>query len=166
LAEEFFADGIFELILFFLNSQCQYFMNEITLHFTSPECDVFYNNSLRVVQTKWKGIYVQGEGFRKILDEIIIAIEKYNASTVIADAREMKLIAEADRQWIIDDWYPRALKAGFRNQALIVSRGSYNEQAIKLIVMKYNDEDVKTHYFISPEGAEEWARNNFSFEGK
>ncbi|HLG35651.1 MAG TPA: hypothetical protein VI757_12285 [Bacteroidia bacterium] len=113
---------------------------------------------LKAVRTKWKGFYVKGEGFRKILNEIIKAIEQTKSPTVIADAREMKLIAEADRQWIIDDWYPRALKAGFRCQALIVTKDSFNEQAIKLIVMKYNDELVKTHYFIVPEDAEEWVK--------
>lgn len=133
-------------------------MDELKLFFTSPECDIFFNGTLNAVQTKWKGIYVKGDEFRKFLDEIIKALEQNNASTIIADTRDMKIIAEADRQWIIDDWYPRALKAGFRCQALVVSPGSFSEQAIKLVVSKYNDEDVKTHYFISPEGAEDWVR--------
>ena len=127
--------------------------------FTSKECIVYYDETLGVVRTRWSGIYVTGEPFRKILDEIIRAIEQTKSSTVIADAREMKVIAEADRQWIIDDWFPRALQAGFRCQALIVTRDSFNEQAIKLIVSKYNNEAVKTHYFIVPEDAEEWVRN-------
>jgi hypothetical protein len=126
--------------------------------YTSVECDIFYDEELKAVRTKWKGIYVKDEPFRKILDEIICAIEKTKSSIIIADARQMKLIAEADRQWIVDDWYPRALKAGFRCQALIVTRDSYNEQAIKLIVLKYNEELVKTHYFLVPEDAEEWIK--------
>ena len=126
---------------------------------STEACDVFYDATLNVIQTRWKGIFVKGAAFRKILDEIINTIAQYHVSTVIADAREMKIIAEEDRQWIIDDWYPRALAAGFRCQALVVTRDSYNEQAIKLIVMKYNNEDVKTRYFIVPEDAEEWVRN-------
>lgn len=133
-------------------------MSALTSIFSSAECDIFYDEELKSVCTRWKGIYVKGDAFRKILDEIIKAIEQTKSSTIIADAREMKLIAEADRQWIVDDWYPRALAAGFRCQALIVTRDSYNEQAIKLIVMKYNEEMVKTHYFIVPEDAEEWVR--------
>jgi len=134
-------------------------MNEPTLLFSSKECDIFFNESLKAIQTKWKGIYIKDEGFRNILNEIIKALEKEKVSVIVADAREMKIIAEADRQWIVDEWYPRALEAGFRCQALIVSRDSFNEQALKLIVMKYNDELVKTRYFIAPEDAEEWVRN-------
>ena len=134
-------------------------MNELSLHFSSKECDIFYNESLKAVQTKWKGIYIKEEGFRNILNEIIRALQERKVSTIIADAREMKIIAEADRQWIVDDWYPHALAAGFRCQALIVSKDSFNEQAIKLIVMKYNDELVKTRYFLTPEDAEEWVKN-------
>ncbi len=134
-------------------------MEQLTLLFTSYECDIFYNETLGVIQTKWKGIFVSGDDFRKILDEIINALSMKQASTIIADAREMKIISEADRQWIVDDWYPRALAAGFRCQALVVTRNSFNEQAIKLIVTKYNDEDVKTRYFISLEEAEAWVKN-------
>jgi len=134
-------------------------MNEPTLLFSSKECDIFFNESLKAIQTKWKGIYIKDEGFRNILNEIIKALEKEKVSVIVADAREMKIIVEADRQWIVDEWYPRALEAGFRCQALIVSRDSFNEQALKLIVMKYNDELVKTRYFIAPEDAEEWVRN-------
>src|SRR5574339_553869 len=119
------------------------FMESLSLLFSSNECDIFYNETLGVIQTRWKGIFSSGEGFRKILNEIINALSQKNASTIIADARQMRVIAEADRQWITGDWYPRALAAGFRCQALVVTKDTFNEQAIKLIVMKYNDDDVK-----------------------
>jgi hypothetical protein len=134
-------------------------MNAPTLLFSSKECDIYYNQELEVVQTRWKGIYVSGNEFRKILDEIINALAVKKVSTIIADARNMKVIGEADRQWIIDDWYPRALEAGFRCQALVVTKDTFNEQAIKLIVMKYNDDDVKTRYFTAPEDAEAWVKS-------
>lgn len=134
-------------------------MEQLVLLSGTDECDIFYNETLGVVQTRWKGIYVSGDKFRKILNGIIDALSEKKASTVIADARNMKVIAEADRQWIIDDWYPRALAAGFRCQALVVTKDTFNEQAIKLIVMKYDDDDVKTRYFVSTEEAEEWVKN-------
>ena len=133
-------------------------MDSLVPLFSSNECDIFYNETLDVIQTRWKGIFVSGEEFRKILDEMINALSLKKASTIIADAREMKIISEADRQWIIDDWYPRALAAGFRCQALVVTKNSFNEQAIKLIVVKYNNEDVKTKYFQSPEDAYTWVK--------
>src|SRR5690242_8694814 len=103
-------------------------MDTLTLLFSSNECDIYYNETLEVIQTRWKGIYISGNGFRKILDEIINALAAKRTSTIIADARQMKVIAEADRQWIIDDWYPRALAAGFRCQALVVTKDTFNEQ--------------------------------------
>lgn len=135
------------------------FMEKLTLLFSNKECDIFYNDSLNAIQTRWKGIFVSGDEFRKILNKIIDAISLKKTSTIIADAREMKVISEADRQWIIDDWYPRALEAGFRCQALVVTKDSFNEQAIKLVVMKYNDDDVKTRYFTSLEEAAAWVKN-------
>ena len=126
--------------------------------FTSAECDIFYNEELGAIHTRWKGIFVSGEELRKILNEIINALARNKASVIIADAREMKIISEADRQWIVDDWYPRALAAGFRCQALVLTKNSFNEQSIKLIVTKYNKEDIKTRYFLTPEEAEAWVK--------
>jgi hypothetical protein len=128
--------------------------------FSSAECDIYYNGTLGVIQTQWKGLYVSGELFKKILNEIINALSAKKVSTIIADARQMKVISEADRQWIIDDWYPRAVAAGFRCQALVVTKDTFNEQSIKLIVMKYDDNDVRTHYFVTPEEAEAWVKTD------
>lgn len=136
--------------------------NEIL--FTSPECDIFYNSELRSVETCWKGLYSQGDSFREILNNIIELLVQKKSNTVLADARKMKIISEEDRNWIVEDWYPRAKKAGFRRQALIITEHTFNEQAIKKIVKNYDHDEVITQYFINYEDAVEWIKqqgNNF-----
>ena len=130
--------------------------NEIL--YTSDECDIFYIPELKLVMSRWKGIYVEGQRLREIFNELIKALEKTKTSVIVADAREMKIITHADQQWTIEDWYPRAVKAGFRQQGLILSPDSFNEVTVKKISQNYDDAVITTHYFANPREALEWAR--------
>ena len=90
-------------------------MFKIEILFSSAECDIFYNRELHIIQTLWKGLYVQDEPFRYILDEIIIGLQSKQTPIIIADARDMHIITKKDQDWILESWYPRAVAAGFRD---------------------------------------------------
>jgi hypothetical protein len=126
--------------------------------YTSDECDIFYLPELHAIMSVWKGIYVEGEKLREIFNELINGLEKKKTSIIVADAREMKIISYEDQQWTIDNWYPRAVNAGFRNQGLILTHDTFNEVAVKKISRNYDDAVVTTHYFETPSEALEWAR--------
>ena len=134
--------------------------HNVELHFGSRPCDIFYNKDLKAVHTVWKGIYSSGAEFRKILDEIINLMSLKKTSAVIADARNMKVISGDDQQWIVNDWYPRAIAAGFKYEALVVTENTFNELTIKKIVDVYDEQKVKTEYFTSFDDAGEWVFNN------
>lgn len=131
-------------------------MEYLLPHFQHRACDIFYNRKLKAVQTYWKGVILEGEEFRTILNTIVEALQQHCSEIVIADARGLKIITFEDQKWIMDDWYPRALGAGFRIEALIITPESYSEQAIKKIVRSYDDSKVLTAYFTSYEEAELW----------
>ncbi len=77
---------------------------------------------------------------------------------IIADAKNMLQITAADQQWTIDDWYPRAVMAGFRYQGLILSSNTFNELAVKSISANYNNHIIVTEYFDNVEDALEWGK--------
>lgn len=133
-------------------------MANLELCFSSEACDIYFNAGLHVIQSRWKGKYVEGEALRLILNELIVALQKQNAAIIIADARDMLIISHADQQWIIDDWYPRAVKAGFRYQGLILSVNTFNELNVKQITNNYDTAVIETRYFQSPSEALEWVR--------
>ena len=97
-------------------------MSNLEIIYSSEACDIFCNSDLNIIQTFWKGVYVNDEPFRKVLDEIINAVELKNTSIIIADARDMYVISPTDQEWILNSWYPRAVKAGFRYQGLILNK--------------------------------------------
>jgi hypothetical protein len=112
------------------------------------------------VQTKWNGLYSHGEEFRLILDKIIELLAIKKVGLIIADARKMKIISPEDQHWIVQDWYPRAVKAGFNFEVLIVSKDTFNERSINKIVHQYDDKKVRTIYFYSFSQATHWLLDN------
>ena len=133
-------------------------MSDLEVVYTSNECDIFFRRTLNIIQTFWKGVYANEERFRAILDEIIKALELKKAFIIIADARQMYVISQADQDWIINNWYPRAIKAGFRYQGLILNKNSFSELTVKMISRQYDSTTVMTKYFDSPSDALEWVR--------
>ncbi len=127
--------------------------------YTSDHCKIYYNEELDILQTEWKGVTPEGKQFRETLDSIIDLLGETKTNIILADTRRMSMIWKEDREWIIKDWYPRAIKAGFRCQALILTEDSYNELALKKIVEQYDDQVVETAYFTSFTDAFVWVKN-------
>jgi hypothetical protein len=138
-------------------------MKDLQLVFGHPACDIYFNPEMHAVQTIWK-YPLRGIEFRKILDNIIDALNVHKAHLIIADARNLISISKDDQDWIIHDWYPRAVQAGFAVEALIVKKDSFNEYVLQKIVHHYDDEKVKTIYFHSYADAEEWLLANLKAE--
>jgi hypothetical protein len=76
----------------------------------------------------------------------------------VADARDMYAISQPNQQWILTNWYPRAVKAGFRYQGLILNKDTFSELTVKQISNEYDTGTVVTHYFRSPSEALDWVR--------
>lgn len=131
-------------------------MKYLELIFEHKACDIFYNSRLNAAQTLWKGYLCEGVEFRQILNDIITVLGSHHAEIIVADARRLKIITFEDQQWIVDVWYPNAVKAGFKVEALIISPESYSEMSIKKIVKKYDETLVTTFYFGNYEEVEKW----------
>lgn len=137
-------------------------MKDLQLLYDNPACRIFYNEDLNAVQTAWYGFPAEGQELYTILDAIIDAMILKRTGIVIADARNMQVISRDDQQWISENWYPRALAAGFSHEALVVTQYTFNEVAVKRIVRTYDDRKVKTGYFKSVPSAYSWVKNNFA----
>jgi hypothetical protein len=132
----------------------------LDLYFQSIPCDIYYNSDLNIVQTHWKGFFTRGDIFRGILEKSLTLIQEKKSSALIADAREMKVITLEDQEWVCNNWYPRAIKAGFRKQALIITKDTFNEYSINNIIKNTDLSLVQTRYFTKFEVAAKWVQQS------
>lgn len=126
--------------------------------FKTEACEIFYNENLHIIQTVWNTVPVSSSEFRAILNNLVRALELKKSSMIIADARRMATISPEDQEWLYNDWFPRAFKAGFRYQGLVMAKDSYNEMAVKQISYKYDDLVITTHYFATIDEALRWIK--------
>ena len=131
-------------------------MNNI--FFDNEICTIWYNTGLQAVETKWKGEYASGKEFEEIHNAIIRCLAENNASIIVADATFMRVITSKDQQWIVDDWYPRAIDDGFKYEALITGNNSFNEATIRNIVHHYDEDKIITRYFSTYDEAVAWVK--------
>jgi hypothetical protein len=127
--------------------------------FSHPACEIYHNEDLNVIQTVWNDVAVTSAEFRIILNAIIKALRQTSANIILADARRMSPISPTDQEWILKDWYPRAVEQGFEYQGLILTPESYNDVAVKQISQQYENHVVTTHYFTTINEALSWIRD-------
>jgi hypothetical protein len=135
-------------------------MANVTLYSYHYACDIYYNADFHAVHTIWKNEYLSGPPFRAIMNNIIELLKEKHISLIIADATEMRVISEDDQQWLMHDWYHRAVDAGFNFEVLILKQDTFSELAIKKIVHHYDDQLVRTVYCNSYEEAAKWLTEN------
>jgi hypothetical protein len=136
-------------------------MDNRELLFSHNACDILYNPELKAVETRWKGPSAEGRELHIILDSLIEVMKQKGSGIVIADARHMNVINAEDMKWISEDWYPRALAAGFRYEALVVTDYTFNAVTVRKIVRTYDEQKLKTEYFKTLPGAYEWVQGGF-----
>ncbi len=130
---------------------------ESELCHATKECDIYFHKALKAVESKWKGLFMHTEQLQQIFDKIIEVLKAKQVSKAILDIRKMKVISGADQLWIINNWCPRAIDAGFKRQALVITTDSFSEVAFKNIVRHYNHDKIRTAYFTGIKEAYNWA---------
>ncbi|MEO8085835.1 MAG: hypothetical protein ABI763_03390 [Bacteroidota bacterium] len=136
-------------------------MDSRELLFSHYACDVYFNPELKAIESSWKGPSAEGEELHTILDSLVEGLKIKSSSIIIADARKMQLIIPKDIEWISENWYPRALNAGWRYEALVVTDYTFNSVAVRKIVRTYDEKKLKTAYFKTLPGAYEWVKDGF-----
>jgi len=115
--------------------------------FNNTTCKIYYDFDLHVIQTQWRNVPLDSKTYRTVQNWLITGMDVYKCPTIIADVRQMNMIWKEDRKWTIENWYPRAVKAGFRKRAFIVSDDSYCYLAIKKIAEAFDPSKVETGFF-------------------
>ena len=133
-------------------------MVQLQLHYEHPACNIFYNLDLHAVHTVWKGPKVKGDTLKTILNDLLALLIEKKTNGLMADVRLMKVIDREDQEWIVKDWYPRAVATGFNCEALIVSKATYNETTIKQIVNRIDDKIMNSAYFETYNEAVLWIK--------
>lgn len=128
-------------------------------NFTSDYLDIHYHDDINTVHLEWKTTPDSNE-FKAGLNKGLELVKEKKAPNWIGDVRQMGAITEEDQQWSNEDWFPRALHAGLKNMAVLVSDDIFNQMAVDEIMKKVPETELTQQYFDDIKKAKNWLKEH------
>lgn len=117
--------------------------------------NIHFDERIDAVVMKWKG-YATSQDFKEGTELMLNMLIKNNTFKVLADVRDMVLIAREDQEWLINVFLPRAMEFGFKVIAIVQPGQYFNKVAIESIAQKIDKRRLSLQLFDNPENAVEW----------
>ncbi len=99
---------------------------------------------------------IGGQEFRDVLNTGAQTLEQYQASKWLSDDRENSALSREDTEWSKREWFPRAVKAGWKYWALVVPQNIIGKMNMKEFVDSYLDQGLRIAVFSKPDEAMKW----------
>lgn len=92
----------------------------------NPICKLAFDADVPCIVVQWRG-YATSAQMRFVLENVIVLLERHKASYILGDDTLLPMVHTADQAWIINDWFPRAIAAGWRASANKVPRNYFGQ---------------------------------------
>ncbi|WP_207436280.1 STAS/SEC14 domain-containing protein [Sabulibacter ruber] len=114
------------------------------------------DTGLKAVVATYDGFLKHPE-FREIAETSLALIQQSGYSKILVDTRQTRVIQQESQQWINQEWFPKAIKAGVTHMAFLtpedffgkVSVESTNKSAVQ-------SGDIVINYFTNLDSARQW----------
>jgi len=120
--------------------------------------NIYFDEAMNAVVMEWDG-YATSKQFKEGTELMLNTLIKHHCSKVLADIKDMKIIAMEDQQWLNEDFLPRATKFGFEAIAIIKPDFYFNKVAVETISYKADKDKLTINFFDNTEEAKEWLSN-------
>lgn len=116
---------------------------------------IFFDESIDAVVMKWTG-YATSQDFKEGTELMLNTLIKNNTFKVLADVKDMTIIAREDQEWLNNVFLPRAIEFGFKVIAIIKPEPYFNKVAMESISQRINKHRLSLQFFDNLEDARDW----------
>ena len=117
--------------------------------------NIYFDKELNSVVMDWDG-YATSKQFKQGTELMLNTLIKNNCSKVLADIKDMKIIAMEDQQWLNEEFLPRATTFGFKAIAIVKPDYYFNKVAVETISYKVDKDKLTINFFDNVTEAREW----------
>jgi hypothetical protein len=107
---------------------------------------------------------ISGEDFRAVLNTGLQIMEEYGAIRWLSDDRENSALSEEDTDWAQNDWFPRVLKVGWQQWAIVLPESVIGQMNMQMFIDQQTSAGVDVQVFSDPDEALTWLES-FGAEG-
>ena len=106
--------------------------------------------------------HLEGEAFRSTMDAEAALFENPGATKWLSDDRENCALSREDSEWAIQIWFPRVLRAGWAQWAILLPHHVVGRTNMKRFIREYSAQGVETRVFDTPATAMAWLKDRKS----
>lgn len=125
--------------------------------YTDDVCSISFDPGIPCIELTWHG-YATSKQFRQIAEQQLAAMQAKQVSKVLDDHQHMLIVCAEDQQWVMADWLPRALAAGYQALAIIPSDDYFNKVATQNVVSQIQRDVLEIRHFQDREDAKAWLK--------
>ncbi|MDB5226300.1 MAG: hypothetical protein JWN78_493 [Bacteroidota bacterium] len=122
---------------------------------TTKVYNIYFDSVIDSVVMEWRG-YATSREFKQGTELMLNTLIKNNAYKVLADIKDMTIIAREDQEWLDTDFLPRATDYGFKVIAIVQPDHYFNKVAVESISYKVDKNKLAIQFFNNVNDAREW----------
>ena len=122
---------------------------------TAKVYDIYFDYIIDSVVMEWRG-YATSRDFREGTELMLNTLIKNNTFKVLANIKDMTIIAREDQEWLDTDFLPRATDFGFKVLAIVKPDHYFNKVAVESISYKVDKNKLAIQFFNNIKEAREW----------
>lgn len=103
-----------------------------------------------------EGGWADSAEFQAASEAVIACLREHRASRLLGNGRNLKVVKQADQDWMSRDWMPRALAAGLRRMALVIPKSALARTNLEQMVGRAADTKLEVAYVETVEQARTW----------
>jgi len=128
-------------------------------YYNESVCQVYYVEDKNYIHTNWEG-YCPTKKFRAACTAIITALKETRTGKVLIDATRAKSASPEDQKWVMEEWAPLAIEAGYKKLVYILPADIFGEFSSKNVLKQTTARgDIETLTVNTIEDALEWILN-------
>jgi hypothetical protein len=120
-------------------------------------CKLSYNKNVNCIELVWRK-YATSPQLRYIHEVIVCMLVQYGVSTILTDYTDLPIIHAEDQRWIVGQWLPRAIAAGLKATASVISMTFFGQVAIRAVQSALTDQ-VQVRSFRDVHSARRWLKD-------
>jgi hypothetical protein len=116
---------------------------------------VTWDPTLQAVHTEAQS-WADPSEMAAVLEAGLQALTEHGGSRWLADGRNMKVVKQPDQDWIVQEFFPRALAAGLKRIALVMPTSGLAMTTVDQLVGRMPAASAEVAYFATLDEARSW----------
>lgn len=110
------------------------------LIYDHPACKIYEPADNVYIHTEWLG-FSSSAAFREIFEKILSLVKEKQVSKVLFEGSKSKLASPDDQKWLIEDWTPRAVVAGYKYYSVVLPKDVFGQFSSKIVIQQTDSQN-------------------------